>query len=125
VAGGCRPLVSLNKKGSVLARGALSALQNRTYRGEATHKGNSYRGEHAAIVDKPLGVCRMPNLTLGAVAVMALQYDVADVIEFDIIYGELPYHVLMRNRTLLTSLQLDQRLVQEHLRVFLPFLAES
>ena len=29
-------------------------LQNRTYRGEATHKGNAYPGEHAAIVDKPL-----------------------------------------------------------------------
>ena len=29
-------------------------LQNRTYRGEATHKGNSYPGEHSAIVDKPL-----------------------------------------------------------------------
>jgi hypothetical protein len=29
-------------------------LQNRTYRGEATHKGSSYPGEHAEIVDKPL-----------------------------------------------------------------------
>ena len=29
-------------------------LQNRTYCGEATHKGNAYPGEHAAIVDKPL-----------------------------------------------------------------------
>ena len=29
-------------------------LQNRTYRGEATHKGNAYPGEHSAIVDKPL-----------------------------------------------------------------------
>jgi site-specific DNA recombinase len=29
-------------------------LQNRTYRGQATHKGNSYPGEHSAIVDKPL-----------------------------------------------------------------------
>jgi len=29
-------------------------LQNRTYRGEATHKGNSYPGEHSAIVDKPV-----------------------------------------------------------------------
>ena len=29
-------------------------LQNRTYREEATHKGNSYPGEHSAIVDKPL-----------------------------------------------------------------------
>ena len=29
-------------------------LQNRTYRGEATHKSNAYPGEHAAIVDKPL-----------------------------------------------------------------------
>ena len=29
-------------------------LQNRTYRGEATHKGNAYPGEHDAIIDKPL-----------------------------------------------------------------------
>ena len=29
-------------------------LQNRTYRGEATHKGNAYPGEHEAIIDKPL-----------------------------------------------------------------------
>ena len=29
-------------------------LQNRTYRGEATHKGNAYPGEHSAIVDKQL-----------------------------------------------------------------------
>ncbi len=36
-------------------QGALYLLlQNRTYRGEATHKGNAYPGEHAAIVDKPL-----------------------------------------------------------------------
>jgi site-specific DNA recombinase len=37
------------------SQGALYLLlQNRTYRGEATHKGNSYPGEHAAIVDKQL-----------------------------------------------------------------------
>lgn len=37
------------------SRGALYLmLQNRTYRGEATHKGNAYPGEHSAIVDKPL-----------------------------------------------------------------------
>jgi len=37
------------------SQGALFLmLQNRTYRGEATHKGNAYPGEHAAIVDKPL-----------------------------------------------------------------------
>ena len=29
-------------------------LQNRTYRGEATHKGNAYPGEHSAIVEQPL-----------------------------------------------------------------------
>ena len=29
-------------------------LQNRTYRGEATHKGNAYPGEHAAIVESEL-----------------------------------------------------------------------
>jgi DNA invertase Pin-like site-specific DNA recombinase len=38
-----------------LSQGALYLmLQNRTYRGEATHKGKAYPGEHAAIVDKPL-----------------------------------------------------------------------
>ena len=37
------------------SQGALYLLlQNRTYRGEATHKGNAYPGEHAAVVDKPL-----------------------------------------------------------------------
>lgn len=37
------------------SQGALYLLlQNRTYRGEATHKGNAYPGEHRAIVDKPL-----------------------------------------------------------------------
>jgi site-specific DNA recombinase len=37
------------------SQGALFLmLQNRTYRGEATHKGNAYPGEHAAIIDKPL-----------------------------------------------------------------------
>jgi hypothetical protein len=29
-------------------------LQNRIYRGEITHKGNSYPGEHPAIIDQPL-----------------------------------------------------------------------
>ncbi len=38
-----------------LARGALyGMLQNRIYRGEITHKGNSYPGEHPAIVDQQL-----------------------------------------------------------------------
>jgi hypothetical protein len=37
------------------SQGALYLLlQNRTYCGEATHKGNAYPGEHSAIVDKPL-----------------------------------------------------------------------
>ena len=37
------------------SHGALYLLlQNRTYRGEITHKSYSYPGEHAAIVDKPL-----------------------------------------------------------------------
>jgi DNA invertase Pin-like site-specific DNA recombinase len=37
------------------SQGALYLLlQNRTYRGEATHKGNAYPGEHRAIIDKPL-----------------------------------------------------------------------
>jgi site-specific DNA recombinase len=37
------------------SQGALYLmLQNRTYCGEATHKGNAYPGEHSAIVDKQL-----------------------------------------------------------------------
>jgi site-specific DNA recombinase len=41
--------------GQKLSRGALYLmLQNRIYRGEITHKGNAYPGEHPAIVDKPL-----------------------------------------------------------------------
>jgi DNA invertase Pin-like site-specific DNA recombinase len=37
------------------SQGALYLLlQNRTYRGEAVHKGNAYPGEHKAIIDKPL-----------------------------------------------------------------------
>ena len=37
------------------SQGALYLLlQNRTYRGEATHKGSAYPGEHLAIVEKPL-----------------------------------------------------------------------
>jgi DNA invertase Pin-like site-specific DNA recombinase len=38
-----------------IARGALYLmLQNRIYRGEITHKGKSYPGEHPAIIDQPL-----------------------------------------------------------------------
>jgi DNA invertase Pin-like site-specific DNA recombinase len=41
--------------GQTIARGALYLmLQNRIYRGEITHKGKSYRGEHSAIIDQPL-----------------------------------------------------------------------
>ena len=41
--------------GQRFSRGALYLmLQNRIYRGEITHKGNAYPGEHPAIVDKPL-----------------------------------------------------------------------
>src|SRR5450759_3899497 len=41
--------------GQKFSRGALYLiLQNRLYRGEIPHKGNSYPGEHTAIVDKPL-----------------------------------------------------------------------
>jgi site-specific DNA recombinase len=41
--------------GQELSRGALySMLQNRLYRGEVTHKGNSYPGEHPAIIEQPL-----------------------------------------------------------------------
>jgi site-specific DNA recombinase len=38
-----------------LSRGALYLmLQNRIYRGEITHKGNAYPGEHQAVVEPPL-----------------------------------------------------------------------
>jgi site-specific DNA recombinase len=41
--------------GHKLSRGALYLmLQNRIYRGEITHKGNAYPGEHKPIVDKAL-----------------------------------------------------------------------
>ena len=41
--------------GQKFSRGALYLmLQNRIYRGEITHKGNAYPGEHPAIVDKAL-----------------------------------------------------------------------
>jgi site-specific DNA recombinase len=41
--------------GQKIARGALYLmLQNRIYRGEITHKGRSYPGEHPAIIDQPL-----------------------------------------------------------------------
>jgi site-specific DNA recombinase len=41
--------------GHRLSRGAIYLmLQNRIYRGEITHKGNAYPGEHRAIVDKAL-----------------------------------------------------------------------
>jgi len=41
--------------GQRFSRGALSLmLQNRVYRGEITHKGDAYPGEHQPIVDKAL-----------------------------------------------------------------------
>jgi DNA invertase Pin-like site-specific DNA recombinase len=41
--------------GQKLSRGALYLmLQNRIYRGEITHKGRSYPGEHPAIIEQPL-----------------------------------------------------------------------
>jgi Resolvase, N terminal domain/Recombinase len=41
--------------GQKIARGALYLmLQNRIYRGEITHCGRSYPGEHTAIIDQPL-----------------------------------------------------------------------
>jgi site-specific DNA recombinase len=41
--------------GQKLSRGALYLmLQNRIYRGDITHKGNAYPGEHLAIIDKAL-----------------------------------------------------------------------
>ena len=44
-----------NYGGQKFSRGALYLmLQNRTYRGETTHKGKSYPGEHPAIIDQPL-----------------------------------------------------------------------
>ena len=44
-----------NYGGRKFSRGALYLmLQNRLYRGETTHKGKSYPGEHPAIIDQPL-----------------------------------------------------------------------
>jgi site-specific DNA recombinase len=43
-------------------------LQNRTYRGEATHKGSAYPGEHSAIVDQPLWDAVQAVLTENRVA---------------------------------------------------------
>ena len=44
-----------NYGGQKFSKGALYLmLQNRTYRGETTHKGKSYPGEHPAIIDQPL-----------------------------------------------------------------------
>jgi len=41
-----------NKQGTLIDKGYLyRLLNNRVYRGEALHKGQSYRGEHAAIID--------------------------------------------------------------------------
>jgi site-specific DNA recombinase len=41
--------------GQKLSRGALYLmLQNRIYRGEITHKGHSYAGNHPAIIEQPL-----------------------------------------------------------------------
>jgi site-specific DNA recombinase len=41
--------------GQKLSRGALYLmLQNRIYRGETTHKGKSYPGQHSAIIERPL-----------------------------------------------------------------------
>jgi hypothetical protein len=41
--------------GQKLSRGALYLmLQNRIYRGEITHQGKSYPGDHPAIIEKPL-----------------------------------------------------------------------
>jgi site-specific DNA recombinase len=41
--------------GQKIARGALYLmLKNRIYRGEITHKGKSYPGEHPAVIDQPL-----------------------------------------------------------------------
>ena len=41
--------------GAVYSRGALyGMLQNRIYLGEITHKGSSYPGQHAAIIDQDL-----------------------------------------------------------------------
>src|SRR6195256_461182 len=48
-------LTSIEYGGQKFSRGALYLiLQNRLYRGEIPHKGNSFPGEPPAIVDKPL-----------------------------------------------------------------------
>jgi site-specific DNA recombinase len=43
-------------------------LQNRTYRGEATHKGSAYPGEHSAIVEQSLWDAVQAVLTENRVA---------------------------------------------------------
>jgi len=44
-----------NKQGTLIDKGYLyRLLNNRVYRGEAVHKGKSYPGEHAAIIDPRL-----------------------------------------------------------------------
>lgn len=44
-----------NKYGQLLDKGVLyRILRNRTYIGEAVHKGTSYPGEHEPIIDRPL-----------------------------------------------------------------------
>ncbi|MDP2740848.1 MAG: recombinase family protein [Pseudorhodobacter sp.] len=44
-----------NKQGTLIDKGYLyRLLNNRVYRGEALHKGKSYPGEHAAIIDADL-----------------------------------------------------------------------
>ena len=44
-----------NKQGTLIDKGYLyRLLNNRVYRGEALHKGKSYPGEHAAIIDAEL-----------------------------------------------------------------------
>jgi site-specific DNA recombinase len=51
------------------SHGALYLLlQNRTYRGEATHKGSAYPGEHSAIVEQPLWDAVQAVLTENRVA---------------------------------------------------------
>ncbi len=44
-----------NRYGKLIDKGALyKMLNNRTFIGEAVHKGTSYPGEHQAIIDRPL-----------------------------------------------------------------------
>ena len=57
----------VNRGGAPFTRGALyHLLRNRVYIGEATHKGKSYPGEHAAIIDQATWMRVQDRITANA-----------------------------------------------------------